>query len=379
MRVPLLDLKPQLDQLGDEMRSAMNEVLESGYFILGPRVEAFETELAEYTGAAHAIGMTSGTDALLAALMAIDLKPGDLVLTSPYSFFATAGAISRTGARPVFVDIDPVSYNIDPEKIREWFGRNPMDAAHVKAIVPVHLYGQCADMDAIMAIANERGIPVIEDAAQAIGATYPSASGLQKAGAIGLAGCYSFFPSKNLGCLGDGGATVTNDTAFADRLRRIRNHGMEPKYYHKEIGANFRLDALQAAILSIKLPHLETWHAQRRENAAYYDEQFQGSPIETPKPVYGREHHIYNQYIVRVPDRRDELRTVLNENEIGHDVYYPVPFHLQECFRDLGYRPGDFPESENAAAHTLAIPVYPGLTREQQDHVIQTLQNFYNN
>jgi dTDP-4-amino-4,6-dideoxygalactose transaminase len=377
MRVPLLDLKPQLDLLGDEMKTAIDAVIESGMYILGPRVEEFERAAAAYCGARHAIGMSSGTDALLAALMALDLKAGDLVLTSPYSFFATAGAIWRTGARPVFVDIDPVTYNLDPAKVRAWFDEHPKDAARVKAIVPVHLYGQCVDMDPLIALACERGLPVVEDAAQAIGATYPSREGVRQAGTMGLSGCYSFFPSKNLGCLGDGGMTVTSDDAHAARLRRIRNHGMEPKYYHREVGANFRIDAIQAAVLSVKLPHLNAWHEQRRDNAAYYDAHLKAPGVTTPMAVYGREHHIYNQYVIRVPERREELREFLNRREIGHDVYYPVPFHLQECFRELGYRAGDFPGSEDAAAHTLAIPVYPGLSRAQQDFVIESLTEFF--
>lgn len=377
MNVPLLDLGPQYEALRDELEAAVREVLASTGYVLGPRVEAFEDAVARYAGAGYGIGVSSGTDALLAALMAVDVGPGDVVVTTPYSFFATAGAIGRLGATPVFVDIDPETYNLDPARLREWFDTDSPERARVQAIVPVHLYGQCADMDPILALAESVGVPVIEDAAQAIGATYPGAHGTRSAGSMGTAGCYSFFPSKNLGGAGDGGMVVTNDDAIAERLKRLRNHGMEPKYYHDEIGGNFRLDSLQAAVLQVKLPHLESWHAMRRENAAYYDEHLDVSGIVKPAAVYGRDHHIYNQYIVRVPERREELRDYLREHGVGHEVYYPVPFHLQKCFAYLGYSAGDFPESERAAETTIALPIYPELSREQQDYVIDRLAAFY--
>lgn len=376
MNVPLLDLRPQLKSIEAELKAAVIEVLESTHYVLGPKVEALESAIAEYTGVPYAIGVSSGTDALLVSLMALEVGSGDLVLTTPYSFFATAGVIARLGARPVFVDIDPDTYNIDPAALRAWFDRETESREKVKAIIPVHLYGQCADMDPILDIGRDYGVPVIEDAAQAIGAGYPSREGVKKAGSMGAMGCFSFFPSKNLGAAGEGGMVVTGDRALADRVRRLRNHGMGPKYYHSDIGGNFRLDPLQAAVLSVKLPHLEAWHEMRRENAAYYDEGLAAVGLKTPPIAYGRDRHIYNQYVVSVPDRREELRAYLTEQGIGHDVYYPVPFHLQECFKDLGYARGDFPNSEYAAAHTIALPIYPELTREMQEYVVEKLTTF---
>ena len=377
MKVPLLDLKPQLQSLEKEIKNAVNEVIDSCMYILGPKVSNLEKEVAAYSGAGFGVGVTSGTDALLVALMALDVKPGDLVLTTPYSFFATAGVVARLNATPVFVDIDPVTYNISPAALAAWFDANPDKAKKVKAIIPVHLYGQCADMDAIMAIANAHGVAVIEDAAQAIGAKYPSKTGLKKAGAMGTMGCFSFFPSKNLGCLGDGGMVVTSDAALADKLIKLRNHGMDPKYYHKMVGGNFRLDALQAAVLSVKLPHLDSWHAARQKNAAFYDEHLTAPGLNTPQAVYGRENHIYNQYMLSVPGKRDELRDFLVKNEIGHDVYYPVSFHEQECFKDLGYKTGDFPASEYASQHVIALPIYPDLATEQLAFVAEKINEFY--
>lgn len=377
MRVPLLDLKPQLLSLEKEIKSAVLDVIDSCQYILGSKVSNLEKEIAAYSGASFGVGVTSGTDALLVALMALDVKSGDLVLTTPYSFFATAGVVARLNATPVFVDIDPVTYNISPAALQAWFEANPDKTKKVKAIIPVHLYGQCADMDAIMEIANAHGVAVIEDAAQAIGAKYPSKTGLKKAGAMGTMGCFSFFPSKNLGCLGDGGMVVTNDAALAEKLAQLRNHGMNPKYYHKMVGGNFRLDALQAAVLSVKLPHLDTWHAARQKNAAFYDEHLTAPGLNKPKAVYGRENHIYNQYILSVPGKRDELRKFLADNEIGHDVYYPVSFHEQECFQDLGYKLGDFPASEYASRHVVALPIFPDLTTEQLAFVAEKINEFY--
>lgn len=381
MNVPLLDLGPQYQGLKTEIDTAVLEVLASTQYIMGAKVEALEAEVAQYSGVKHAIGVSSGTDALLIALMALDIKPGDLVLTTTYSFFATAGVIARLNAIPVFLDIDPLTFNLDPEALLQWFDKHPSDIPNVKAILPVHLYGQCVDMDSILATAGHYNIPVIEDAAQAIGATYPSAQGEQKAGSMGLAGCFSFFPSKNLGGVGDGGMVITNDDEFAHKLRMLRNHGMEPKYYHAMIGGNFRLDPIQAAVLSVKLPHLETWHEQRRRNAERYDEQLNTLGLRTPHIAYTRDHHIYNQYTLTLPEdsgkTRDELRTYLTDHSVGHDVYYPLAFHQQECFQHLGYKLGDFPVAEKAAASTIAIPIYPDLTEEMQEHVIQALIDFY--
>jgi dTDP-4-amino-4,6-dideoxygalactose transaminase len=378
MQVPLLDLKPQYAPLREEIRKVLDEVCESQHFILGPRVEAFEKEAARYCGAAHAVGMSSGTDALLAALMAAEVGPGDLVLTTPYSFFATAGCIVRLGAIPLFADIDPATFNLDPAQARRVAGAPParFRGRPLKALLPVHLYGQSADMDPLLALARERGLAVIEDACQSIGAEYPSAAGPRKTGAMGLAGCYSFFPSKNLGCFGDGGLVTTRDAAFAERLKALRNHGSKVKYHHLMVGGNFRLDALQAAVLSVKLPYLDGWHAKRRENAAFYDAAFAGTAVTAPPCAYRgaglAQPHIYNQYVVRVPER-DRVRERLTAAGVGCEVYYPVPLHLQECFRDLGYTAGDFPESERAAAETLAIPIFPELAEAQRAAVAEAV------
>ncbi len=285
--------------------------------------------------------------------------------------------MARLGAKPVFIDIDPVSCNIDAGALRRWFDTDSQERERVKAVIPVHLYGQCADMDPILDIASEAGVPVVEDAAQSLGATYPGRDGAHKAGAMGLFGCFSFFPTKNLGGVGDGGMVVTNDGALAERVRRLRNHGMHPKYYHAEVGGNFRLDPIQAAVLLVKLPHLERWHAARRQNAAYYDRNLDVDGLAKPERVHGTEHHVFNQYVVRVPGQRDDLRGYLQEHGVGHEVYYPVPFHMQECFSDLGYARGDFPESEAAAESTLALPIYPELTQRQLDYVITELTAFY--
>jgi dTDP-4-amino-4,6-dideoxygalactose transaminase len=344
---------------------------------MGPKVRELEQKVAEYTGTSFGIGVSSGTDALLAALMALDAGPGDLVLTSPYSFFATAGVAARLRATPVFVDIDSRTYNLDPSLLKEWFRKNPDKIRNVKAIIPVHLYGQCADMDAILDVAKEHSIPVIEDAAQAIGAPYPGKSGVRKAGSMGTMGCFSFFPSKNLGALGDGGMVVTRDAKLADKLQKLRNHGAHPKYFHAMIGGNFRLDTIQAAALLVKLPKLDAWHAKRRANAAYYNLHLNGPGLVKPEAVYGPEFHIYNQYVIAVPEKRDELRKHLQDKGIGNEVYYPVPFHEQECFRYLGYSTGNFPNSEFAARHTVALPIYPELTTDMQDAVIAAVRAFY--
>ena len=377
MKVPLLDLQPQLKAIETELKAAVIEVLDSTQYVLGPKVEAFEAAIADYSGTSYAVGVSSGTDALLASLMALEVGPGDVVITTPYTFFATAGTIARLGAEPAFVDIDSATYNMNPAALGDWFDGNSARRDRVKAIVPVHLFGQCADMDSILEIAEKHGVPVVEDAAQAIGAGYPSEAGARKAGSLGAMGCFSFFPSKNLGGVGDGGMVVTNDEALAEKVRRLRNHGMEPKYYHPEVGGNFRLDPIQAAALSVKLRYLEQWHAERRKNAAYYDAHLDVQGLKTPALAYEREHHIYNQYVVAVPGRRDELRKYLADHEIGHDVYYPVPLHLQECFRGLGYKEGDLPNSERAATHTIALPIYPELTQEMQDYVVEKIGAFY--
>jgi dTDP-4-amino-4,6-dideoxygalactose transaminase len=363
--LPLLDLEAQYRPLRDEILSAITRVCDSQRFIMGPEIDALEREIGAALDVAHAIGVSSGTDALLAALMALGIGSGDEVVTSTYSFFATAGCVARVGARPVLVDIDPATFNLDPAAVRAAL------TARTRAIVPVHLFGLCADMDPIVEIARQRAIPVIEDAAQAIGATDKG----RQAGSIGAIGCFSFFPSKNLGAFGDAGLVTTNDAALAKELRLIRNHGAEPKYFHKRIGANFRLDALQAAVLRVKLPHLPRWTAARQANAARYDALIASAgladrvtvPVAPPDRV-----HIFNQYIVRVPDR-DRVRAFLSERGIGTEIYYPVPFHLQECFANLGYGRGDFPHAEAAASSTLALPIYGELSADQQAAVVGAL------
>ena len=377
MKVPLLDLKPQLASLEDELKGAVLEVIDDTRYIMGGQVAELEVAIAAYVGAAHGIGVSSGTDALLAALMALDVGPDDIVLTTPYSFFATAGVIARLNATPAFVDIDPVTYNLCPDALATYLEKEASSRGRIKAILPVHLYGQCADMDGLLEVADRYDIPIVEDAAQAIGANYPSKNGARKAGALGAMGCFSFFPSKNLGGMGDGGMVVTDDGKLADRLRKLRNHGAHPKYIHALLGGNFRLDTIQAAVLLVKLRHLDAWHRMRQENAAYYDEHLTLETIRKPTIAYTRADHIYNQYVISVPDRRDKLRQHLHDNDIGNEVYYPVPFHLQPCFDYLGYKKGDFPNSEFAAEHTIALPIYPELTSPMQDHVIETITTFY--
>ena len=377
MQVPLLDLNAQLDPIRGEIKQAVNDVVDSTRYIGGPKITELEKAIAEYCGAAFGIGVTSGTDALLISLMALEVGIDDLVITTPYSFFATAGVIARLRAVPVFVDINPDTYNIDPDKLNAWFDENKDKVDRVKAVIPVHLYGQCVDMDPILEIANKYGVPVVEDAAQAIGSQYPSKDGIKKAGGMGTIGCFSFFPSKNLGCMGDGGMVTTNDEALAQKITKLRNHGAAPKYYHAMIGGNFRLDAMQAAILLVKLPHLNDWHKGRQGNAEYYDAHLKIEGIKNPVIAYERAYHIYNQYVISVPEKRDELREHLKSNEIGNEVYYPVSFHEQECFQYLGYKKGDFPNSEYAAGHTIALPIYPELTTEMQDYIIEKIGEFY--
>jgi dTDP-4-amino-4,6-dideoxygalactose transaminase len=376
--IPLLDLKAQYATIREEIRAAIDRVADAQYFILGPEVEALEREIAAYSQCRFGIGMSSGTDALLAAMMAIDVGPGDEVITTPYSFFATAGCIARLGARAVFVDIDPLTFNLDSNQLEDQVkARRGAVGGRLKAIIPVHLYGQMADMAPIMAIAERHDLIVIEDAAQAIGAEYHG----RRAGSIGHIGCFSFFPSKNLGGFGDGGMVMANDPALAEKTRWLRNHGMNPKYYHKYVGGNFRLDALQAAVLRVKLKYLDGWTAGRQRNAARYRQLFAEAGLVADEVVVlpydaGHGRHIYNQFVIRA-DRRDAVIGRLKERKIGHEIYYPVPLHLQECFADWDYRPGDFPHSEAAAAETLALPIYPELTEEMQAAVVAAIAEAY--
>ena len=371
MKVPLLDLKIQYQPLRAETQKVLNDILDSQYFIGGSYVSQLEDRVAEYCGVSHAVGMSSGTDALIASLMGcgvyrspLDESKADEVILPAYTFFATAGSVWRCGARPVFVDIDADTYNIDASQIEEKI------TPRTKAVMPVHLYGQCADMKTVCDVAERRGLAVIEDGAQAIGAEQNGV----KVGGFGNCAALSFFPSKNLGGLGDGGMVVTNDAALAAKIREIRNHGMEPKYYHKHVGGNFRLDAMQAAGLLVKLPHLAKWGEMRANNAWFYNAAF-ADVEEIKRPVIKSENKsIYNQYIISVPNR-DAMLEHLRAKEIGCEVYYPVPLHLQECFAALGYKRGDFPNSEYAAEHTLALPIYPELTREQLEYVASEVKN----
>ncbi len=384
MKVPLLDLKAQYSAIKTEIDRAVGEVLLSQHFILGPQVQACEKAIAEYSRCKYGVGVSSGTDALLVCLMAEGIGPGDEVITTPYTFFATAGSIARVGAKPVFVDIDPVTYNLDPTQIA------PRITSRTRAIIPVHLFGQVADMEPVMQIAKQHSLVVIEDAAQAIGAEYRG----RRAGSIGDYGCFSFFPSKNLGAAGDGGMVVTNDSQRAENLMRLRAHGSKPKYYHKVIGGNFRLDTLQAAIVLAKLHHLDKWTQARQENAKRYDQLFlnagldilnQGSGdsgfaaanvagLVLPRVLFDR--HIFNQYVIRTP-RRDQVKAHLQEREVSTEIYYPLPLHLQECFAYLGYGPGAFPKAEAAARETLALPIYPELAEAQARHVVECVRECF--
>jgi dTDP-4-amino-4,6-dideoxygalactose transaminase len=394
MRVPLLDLSEQYAALAEPIRKAIDEVLRSQSFILGPKVEAFEKAIADYCDSPHAIGVSSGTDALLAVFMAMGLGPGDAVLTSDYSFFATGSCVSRVGATPVFIDIDPVTCNISPAALERYLAescrqnndgtlRTPK-GERVRAIVPVHLYGLCCEMDAVLEIAKRFKLEVIEDAAQALGAEYPTPTGKAKAGTMGDIGTLSFYPSKNLGAAGDAGMVLCRDEGFAERLRTCRQHGMEPRYYHHFIGGNFRLDEIQAAILAVKLPHLDEWSAARRRVAEIYGDEFRRlsltDRIRLPAEPYRdrglTNHHIYHQYVIRVP-QRDALREHLTKKEVGTAIYYPLALHEQECFRYLGYQRGDFPEAERAARETLALPIYPELSIEAQRYVVESIAEFF--
>ncbi len=372
MHVPLLDLKAQYATIKSEVEDAIAEVMESQHFILGPKVDQCEKAIAQYSQCTQAIGVSSGSDALLACLMAENIGPGDEVITSPYTFFATVGAITRLGATPVFVDIDPKTYNLDAGQIESKV------TGKTRAIIPVHLYGQMADMDVVMAVAGKHGLVVIEDAAQAIGAEHKG----RRAGSIGHYGCFSFFPSKNLGAAGDGGMIVTNDAGRAEKLKCLRAHGSKPKYHHKIVGGNFRLDAIQAAIVTAKLRHLDQWTAGRQQNAKKYNQFFAeaglvnaGGAAKIGLPAVVTERHIFNQYVIRL-SQRDQLQAALQLRGIGTEVYYPIPMHLQECFAFLGNGVGAYPESERAAKETLALPIYPELSEEQLRYVVESVRDF---
>ncbi len=384
--VPLLDLKAQFAQIRAEVMPVIDQVCAGQHFILGEHVRALEEEIARYCSASLAVGVSSGTDALLLALMALEIGAGDEVITSPFTFFATAGTIARVGARPVFCDIDPLSYNLSPAAVQAFIDNhcavqserliNRATGGRIRALMPVHLYGQSADMDPLMAIARRYGLKVIEDAAQAIGTEYQNGA---RVGAIGDIGCFSFFPSKNLGAFGDAGLCTTNDPALAESMRVLRVHGGKPKYFHAVIGGNFRIDELQAAVLRVKLRYLDGWTQRRQHNAAYYDTAFAnaglGASLGTPS-IPARQRHIFNQYVVRVQNR-DALRERLTEHHIGTEIYYPMPLHLQKCFAYLNYRAGDFPHSERAAEEVLALPIYPELEPAQLAHVVATVAEFY--
>jgi dTDP-4-amino-4,6-dideoxygalactose transaminase len=388
MKVPSLDLKAQYRSIQAELDARLLEVVGSQGFVLGPEVEALERELAALHGTGHAVGVSSGSDALLVTLMALGVGAGDLVVTSPFTFFATAGAITRLGARPVFCDVDERTFNLSPDALSRYLSHEVRGRrnARVKAVIPVHLYGQCADMDAINALAREHRLAVVEDACQAVGSEYPSKDGILKACALGTAGTLSFYPTKNLGGIGDGGMVLTNDGELAAKLRALRVHGESSRYYYDAIGGNFRLDALQAAALRVKLRHFADWQARRRERAAYYDAAFErvglvsGDRIALPVSVYkdsgAVDHHTWHQYVIRARER-DSLQAFLKDRGIGSAIYYPLGLHMQKCFADLGYRAGDFPATEKAAREVLALPMYAELTREQQDLVVAGIADFY--
>ncbi len=394
MRVPLLDLSEQHRVLGDSIRDAANAVLSSGRFILGPQVEAIEKAICEYCNSPHAVGVSSGTDALLDILMALGIGRGDAVITTPYTFFATAGCIARVGAKPLFADIDPATCNIRPSAIQECIEKTcrldtdgtwkTKDGEKLRAIIPVHLFGLCCEMDALSEIAQRYRLVLIEDAAQAIGAEFPFHDGMAKAGTMGEIGFFSFYPSKNLGAAGDAGMIVCSDDELAQKLRIYREHGMEPRYFHHVIGGNFRLDEIQAAILAVKLPHLENWAAARRAAADFYRSEFArlgltGTVIPPAEPYRNRSltnHHVYHQYVIRTP-MREGLRQHLTKREIGTAIYYPLGLHEQKCFAYLGYSKGDFPETERAADETLALPMYPEISRDAQRYVVSAIAEFF--
>ncbi len=382
--VPILDLKEQLNALRNEILNAVTEVIDSTQYIMGSKIEVLEQAIADYTGTSYGVGVSSGTDALLLSLMALNVGPGDRVITSDFSFIATAAVISRQYAIPLFVDIDPFTFNICPDKLQQllWQMTN-RERNKVKAIIPVHLYGQCAEMESLFAVANEYQIPLIEDAGQAIGAEYVLSGEVKRAGAMGRMGCFSFFPSKNLGGIGDAGMVVTNDEQLALLLKQKRVHGESSQYHHNAVGGNFRMDPIQAAVLSVKLPFLDQWHQARQRNAERYSDLFRKNELEQillPTAIYKNRNlvnpHIYNQFVIRVP-QRDALQAYLAQHQIETRVYYPLPLHQQGCFQSLGYRTGDFPESEKAAQEVLALPVYPELTEVMQEYVVEKISEFY--
>ncbi|MFA5795379.1 MAG: DegT/DnrJ/EryC1/StrS family aminotransferase [Candidatus Brocadiia bacterium] len=371
MNVPLLDLKMQHQKIKDDIQQSIQKVIDSQHFIMGPEVAEFEAAAAKYVGAKHAIGVASGSDALLLSLMALDIKTGDEVITTTFSFFATAGSIARTGARPVFVDIDPKTFNCDPNRIADALKKSKK----AKAIMPVHLYGQCAEMQPILELARKHNCAVVEDAAQAIGSTYKG----KKAGTMGALTGFSFFPSKNLGCWGDGGLVTTDDDNLGQMVRKLRVHGSSKKYYHQYVGMNSRLDTLQAAVLKAKLKYLDNWSTGRAERAAYYNKLFKSAGLDsviTTPFVHPDCNHIYHQYTIIVKGKRDGLRDFLKERGIGTEVYYPLPLHLQECFTYMGYKPGDLPVSEKTSLEALSLPIYPELTSQQQDYVVESIKTF---
>ena len=369
-QIPLLDLRAQHQQIRDEVLEQIARVVDSQKFILGEEVQKFEAEIAIYCQTKYAVGCGSGSDALSLALMALDIRPGDEVLTAPYTFFATAGAISRTGAIPVFADVEEHTFNLDPNRAADILASHPK----VRAIIPVHLFGGCADMDPICAMAGERGIAVIEDAAQSIGSEYKN----RRAGSMGGVGCFSFFPSKNLGGYGDGGMLTTNDPSLAERLAALRVHGRTGKYFHQWIGINSRLDALQAAVLRVKLRYLDGWTSGRQRNAERYRTEFArlAVPVNSMEPAGYQTRHVYNQFVIRCP-QRDALQSYLKKRGIGSEVYYPLPLHLQPCFVDLGYKKGDFPVSEKLATESLALPVHAELDADDIDYIADSIQSFY--
>ncbi len=385
--VPLLDLRAQFHGIRRPLLSAVERVLSSGQYILGEEVRAFEEEMARFLQIPHAIGVASGTDALWLALKALGVGPGDRVLTTPFTFVATAEAVSLLGAHPVFVDVDPQTLNLSSQAVEDYLRSDP-EASQIKAAIVVHLYGKACDMQSLTPLFRSAGIPVVEDAAQALGAYAVLADGRRRpVGTCGAAGCLSFFPTKNLGACGDGGMVVTSRPELAERIRSLRVHGSPERYRHMEIGINSRLDELQAAILRVKLPLLPTWNRARRERARTYHRLFQEvgleqdglqlPPLEDPSPDEEVSSHVFHQYVIRVPNRRDELRKFLQERGVATEVYYPIPLHLQTCFKDLGYRPGDFPESERAAREVLALPLYPEMTALQQERVVRVIQDFF--
>jgi dTDP-4-amino-4,6-dideoxygalactose transaminase len=380
MKVPLLDLKKQFDSIKTSIMAVTEEVYGSQQFILGPKVKELEEKVADYCRCRFAVGVSSGTDALLVSLMTAGIEPGDFVITTPYTFFATVGCISRVGGSPVFVDIEPDTFNMDPLKLKTTLAEmGEEQRARIKAIMPVHLFGQCADMEPILEVANQYHLEVIEDAAQAIGSEYAFGDGtVKRAGSMGSYGCFSFFPSKNLGAFGDGGMVTTNSREIYDRLVIMRGHGAQPKYYHKVIGGNFRLDALQAAILIVKLAHLDEWTAKRQENASLYRRLFEAAGMkEVTLPLEKSKRHIYNQFVIKVDRKRDELRRFLNEHGVGSEIYYPLPLHIQECFRHFGFEENDFPVSMAAAKDSLALPIFPELTENQIRYVVDKIGEFF--